>query len=364
MKLNYTVKYAAMPLRHPRDYKIVPQYAYEDSLFGNTNPYLNIYIVSKCYLLETYEKHFPNGAKRRKHKVVFPYLQAGDLLTFLRIEPTFCDFDGSLENGIEVDEVFDCYEDALKEANRQNKKTLGNCFQEVWYRPEKEDKIKQLRKEALRECKKYETIIAENTQDLKIPNEVKEQTFIIIKNNKAKLENQSLYASYDFRLLQGDAVYVYHVSKEEYRKMKEQIKMTNTLEQKYFNPILSDDLSCLAIYQPQTKIMPFYNYANPLEKGGFYRENVDWTRNPYMNYDETLSSTPSYDDFNLLEQGKIIYTMETYEDLLQAYLPFYHGICGIKVDGKPMQKSLPWNNENIEVITEEKVKQKCIGKIY
>ena len=353
MKLNYPIKYAAMPVEYPEEY-------YDVSFFGCDEPYKKLYIVSKCYQISKKEHNLQNGTTKMEYEVVFPYQQVDKMFQFERREPTYgikrCN------NSVILEGAFDCYEDALKEAERLNQKKLIECFQEVNYDSQKEKRTRQLREIALKEYKKYEKLIEENTNDLLLEKEIKEQSFIRINKKKDKVEIWDM-SIYEYFLLSNDWEYVYHVSKEEYQKMKEQIKKLETLDQKYFNPVMSNELKCLAIFNPQKRNMPFFNYDFPLEKGGFCRKG-NYLTEESMEYDETLPSIPQKSDYDLLESGVIIYTLESYQDILQAYLPVYYQRPGIIIDGKPMQYLLPWKYESVNIKTKEEIKQKCKKKTY
>ena len=128
-------------------------------------------IVSKCYLLETKELHYPNGQVDTTYIVNFPY---NDIKTYENTmftnnpsigEPTF-------DNEEMVTDVFDTYEEAkeeLKITNELVRKTgllrvrlSGTGWQERYAKAVKFLKIT----DAI--CSAYETRVLDATKDMKV----------------------------------------------------------------------------------------------------------------------------------------------------------------------------------------------------
>ena len=103
MKINYPIKYAAMPIIEQvgrcygineleREYDIV------------------CYIVSKCHLISDLTKYTEDGCIIKEYEVVFPY-QLSEFDTWKRIMPTYNLIHGYCTNSTKVDEVFNSYEE-------------------------------------------------------------------------------------------------------------------------------------------------------------------------------------------------------------------------------------------------------------
>lgn len=111
MKINYPVKYTAMP--------IIEQVGWNNGLNELERNYdVVCYIVSKCYLLSDLTRYKEDGQSVREYEVVFPY-QLGDYNNWKRTIPLFNLYSGNSINSNRVNFVFDSYEEALKYATKK-----------------------------------------------------------------------------------------------------------------------------------------------------------------------------------------------------------------------------------------------------
>ena len=153
--LNYPIKYALLKLKK------------EDKELG--------YIVSKCYILESFEKYNKNGESKIGFNVVFPYSKIKSItdkvLSFdeNRIIPSDTD-----NNSIDVvDILYDDFYEAKKHAYLKNKELLNMTItsnvsfsKDDW--KEQVLKIKKNFNNNISLCKEFENFITDNTMDMNI----------------------------------------------------------------------------------------------------------------------------------------------------------------------------------------------------
>ena len=144
-----------------------------------------------------------------------------------------------------------------------------------------------------------------------------EQTIIVVQNDKARIINESLYQYIKF--ISDYSFTAFNVTEEEYKELKQQVKNKETLDKKYSNCLMIND---------KTKI-DIINYNNS--------NNVDYALiNDYGNIN--MYPFPDQNNNITINENIIIYTMETYEDIIASYMKY---------------KSI-----DIEKITKEKTKVK------
>lgn len=110
---NYPIKYAVAELKERGGWAV------------NYSNYVIGYIASKCYVLEKIIEYKRNGDTEVKYKVVFPYKDIDSYEVGLRndkkhLKKATEPVDNSYITDI-VDNLYDTYEDAKKEAVRKNR---------------------------------------------------------------------------------------------------------------------------------------------------------------------------------------------------------------------------------------------------
>lgn len=126
-------------------------------------------IVSKCYLLETKERYYPNGQVDTTYVVNFPF---DDIKTYedtmFSLRPNIGN--PSFEKETEVDNVYDTYEEAKEELDRTNAyaerlasiriQASGKGWKERMARVDKALRVSK----AI--CSSYETRVLDATKDM------------------------------------------------------------------------------------------------------------------------------------------------------------------------------------------------------
>ena len=104
MKVNYPIKYCAMP--------IMEQVGWINGVYGlERKDDIVCYIVSKCYLISDLTKYTESGNTIKQYEVVFPY-KKDNFDRWQRIIPSY-NLYGNCMNANKVDVIFDSYEKAL-----------------------------------------------------------------------------------------------------------------------------------------------------------------------------------------------------------------------------------------------------------
>ena len=102
MKINYPVKYAAMP--------IIEQVGWSHGLHELEREYdVVCYIVSKCHLINELVQYKEDGRSVKQYEIVFPY-QPCEFNRWKRVTPTYNLIHGYCTNGNKVDKIFDTCE--------------------------------------------------------------------------------------------------------------------------------------------------------------------------------------------------------------------------------------------------------------
>lgn len=213
MKNNYPMKYSLMKVE----------------TLNKEIPTINI--VSPCFLIEKITKYDIKGTTDYSYKVVFPYNPEynGNDITWIYSEPCVTLYGN---NAVEVNNVFDSYEEAIKFRKSVNKTLLEDLM---------EDKVERALKsfnanipaeiiasdEALKDITKtysfIENEIKKNTEFL-FKNDNKEQKVIQITPHHCDELNISLYEA--IRLWNSEDFNVYSLSNEEYELLKNNMDPT------------------------------------------------------------------------------------------------------------------------------------------
>lgn len=219
MKINYPVKYTAMP--------IVKSVGWGIGLNELEKEYgVVCYIVSKCYLLSDLTRYKENGQSTKEYEVVFPY-QYDEIYSrkWERTIPTFNCYNDNCDNSNIVEKVFDSYEEALEftitKNNKLCEKTWINlpCTKDMIQKIS--DKVNQFNY-MLARYKMLEQQILYHTSDIKQSNTKELKRLISIKNSKGKVISGNLYEF--LRFTYDNTFIVYSVSEEQYDKLRELTK--------------------------------------------------------------------------------------------------------------------------------------------
>lgn len=311
MKNNYPIKYALMPLYEKtgwirglneleREYNVV------------------FYVVSKCYVLGERKKYNIDGNFHIDYEIVFPYKRDNiQNKEWIRTEPQF-NFDYESTNSVIVNKVFDDYSDALNEANLLNKKIRDLSSNDI-----------------TQKYKDLEIKIEENTKDLKMNEISKQQTIIVMFEDKDIVCNMSLY---NFIVLYcSDYFYVCNVSQADYDLMKNQIKNNGRLDERCSKESMKlkyDRFRYLLANDPKENIVRIANCDSKKEIGCFYLSNDN------MYYDEKMYQFYKDPIFQKNIHGIKVYTTETYEDIIKSYIPRYISNSEIEIDNIVVRKKL------------------------
>lgn len=301
MKNNYPIKYAVMP--------IIEQTGWYPGLHELEREYgVVCYIASKCYLVGKEENYNMYGESDCKYKVVFPYEKDRRYGGFLsRVEPRECLMNGRCNNSIDVDKVFDNFDEAKEDALKKNKEILSrelsfirvddNFHQNV-------SLIKEKREEVVNYYQEIENMIEENSADLVVNDKVKEQSVIIERNNSCKKKG-TLY--HTINLYSDENFIAYNVSLDDYKKIEEQLKNGEQVDTE------SIKKNCLLISSSSDKKVKVINYDSKDKKSCFYIEKGS------LYYDDKIDASLD----SVSDDTTVIYTIETYDDVINSYLVNY-----------------------------------------
>lgn len=303
MKNNYPVKYSVIGIN--------------DEVNRYTNePEQITYIASKCYVIEENIIYNENGIKKKNYKVCFPFALSNASFSFVRTNPF---------NGYEkVDDVYDSFEEALKVAKSKNE---GFIFDKIGILPLDEnfeinyEKITKKANKYIEKYKELEKIIEENTEDMIVGIDPKEQSVVLVTDKVEKVIDLSLYKILE--LYNDCNIVVYSLSDDEYTALKEDINEDLSLKE-YNN-------KCLMQYNPNIKLFKINNYD---DKG-----------NPYFILDEYLRPKREITDKMIQEyfnnkSDAIIYTTETYEDVISSYITENHNFYDNNNEKTPINKKV------------------------
>lgn len=303
MKNNYPIKYALMPIEE--------QTGWIHGL-NELEPDRNViaYIASKCYKISDKTEYYQTGIEKKSYEVVFPY-EREDYGVWVRVEPSFNLMHGSCINCITVDKVFDSYEDAHQEACKKNHKLALKSYGYLPCDFNFSECIRQFKEEYEEKLTIYQDLeqkIEQNTKDLVVAENKKEQNIIIVNNGKVMNNTCSLYEF--IKLFSYESFCVYNTSIEEYNAMKSEIKNNGKLDD--FSTIR--DNNCLLVNDKEKNIVQIINYGDKDEIGCFYLKDDN------MYYDRNMIPFTKEVAFNYYKSNIIVYTIETYEDVINSHI--------------------------------------------
>ena len=299
MKINYPVKYAAMP--------IIEQVGWSHGLHELEREYdVVCYIVSKCHLISNLTNYTEDGRSDKQYEVVFPY-QPGEFSRWQRVTPSYNLIHEYCTNGNKVDTIFDSYEDALNFVTAKNEELCKKSYIYLPYSENYAVKIQAKKdefNEKLAEYKLLEEQISLYTKDMEIGANKELTNVIKIENNNGRILSCNIYEI--LNLFDNEKFVVYSISKEQYNQLTiligeekvDEIKSIIGTEQGLVIHKTKEDFIKLAI-----------------EEGcGAY-----YIQNDRINYDINLDKVTIKTFENIDEDTLIFYTTETIEDLLGSY---------------------------------------------
>lgn len=319
MKYNYPIKYAVMPIYEQRGWT---------TGLNELEPQSKIvaYIISKCYLFQEIKTYSRYNSYKTTYKVCFLY-QKSYRGGWERINPNLCDL-------TVIEKTFDSYEEANKEKEKLNQEILNNKIINLPYDNnflENKMYLTEEHLETLHEYQLLENQITEKTKDLTLENKEKEQTIIII-DKKNRISRVTLYEYIEYKF--DENFLVYNVTEEEYEELKKQITENIDINSKYNKNLL------LANYKSPETIL-INNYKNNHLSG----LSLNFSNSGLcMKYNENLTSVNLESELtNHTIPTTIIYTTETYEDIIKSYIPDY-------IDNENNENDNE-NNENLKAYT-------------
>lgn len=299
MKINYPIKYAAMP--------IIEQVGWSHGLHELEREYgIVCYIVSKCYLISDLTKYKEDGRSDKQYEVVFPY-PPGEFSRWQRVTPSYNLIHGYCTNGNKIDTIFDTYEDALNFVTAKNEELCKKSYIYLPYSENYAAKIQAKKdefSEKLAEYKLLEEQILLHTEDMEVGSKKELTNVIKIANNSGKILSCSIYEI--LNLFDRDKFVVYSISKEQYTNL---IKLINKEKVDEIKSITGPEQG-LVIHKTKED---FIKLAIKEGCGAYYIQNNS------VNYDVNLDKVTIKSFENIDEDTLIFYTTETIDDLLNSY---------------------------------------------
>lgn len=300
MKINYPIKYAAMP--------IIEQVGWTMGWHELEREYDTVcYIVSKCYLINELTKYKENGKMVKGYEVVFPY-QPGEFNRWQRTIPTYNSIHGYCTKETNVDTVFDSYEDALNFVNAKNEELCKKTYLYMPYSENYAAKIQAKKDEfasKLNEYKLLEQQILLQTEDMQIGNNKDLNNVIKINDNSAKVLSSNLYEALPF--FTNDKFVVYNITQEQYNTL---VKLINENNIDNITSLVGSQQG-LILHEEKDGLIKIA--INNGEDGVYYVQNNQ------IKYDYKLDKV-TQESFNKIDEDTLkFYTTETIDDLLYSY---------------------------------------------
>lgn len=300
MKNNYPIKYSVIGIY--------------DEINRNTNePEQITYIASKCYVVEENIIHNENGTKKKTYGVYFPFVLSNASFSFVRTI-----------GHEKVDDVYDSFEEALEVAKSKNDEFILDKIAFLPFDEHFETNYEKITKKAnmyIEKYKKLEKIIEENTDDMIVGLEPKEQSIVYVTDKVEKVVDLSLYKILE--LCNDCNLVVYSLSDDEYTALKEDIN--EDLSLKEYNK------KCLIQYDPNIKLFKINNYDD--------KENSSFILDENLRPKREITDEMIQEYFNN-KPDAIIYTTETYEDVISSYIIEKHNYYDNDNEKTPINKKL------------------------
>jgi len=330
MKNNYPIKYALMP--------IYDQVGWGHGLNELEREFEVVaYAVSKCYVLSEVKKYLVNGCFTYEYEVVFPYERDRDL-NWNRVEPNFNLLNNNCINSKCVCNVFDCYEEAFRVAEKLNFEKMAKAMSYIPYTDDYEKIFNSVkigcdkRLELIHELEKQ---IDDNTVDLKVNTKGKEQTIIVMLGDEDKIFHISLY---DFiNLYSYEKFIVSNVTENEFELMRKQVENFGALAERcsgIYELNYKNDRYLLA-NDPENGITKIVDINSSEDVGCYYLsdKNMYFDKEMKKFYNDALFKKDSY--------SIKVYTTEDYSDVIQSFIPnFVSKGEGIKINDNVIRRKL------------------------
>lgn len=277
MKVNYPIKYCAMP--------IMEQVGWINGVYGlEREDDIVCYIVAKCYLISDLTKYTESGNTIKQYEVVFPY-KKDNFDRWQRIIPSY-NLYGNCMNANKVDVIFDSYEKALNFVMIKNNEICKESCN-MPYTEDYLEKIEAKKNEFNDKLSKYKLLeqqILINTKDMQ--NEKIEKLFnefIEIEKNHVRIVSYNIYNAIE--LSHEDKFIVYSISLEQYSNL---VSLINENKQDNIKSII-DIKQGLALHKTR------------------------------YGFDNIMLDICDEDIKNMDKDTLIFYTTEPIEDLLNSY---------------------------------------------
>lgn len=314
MKINYPIKYAAMP--------IIEQVGWVHGLNELERDYgVVCYIVSKCYLLNDSTKYMANGKSVKEYEVVFPY-QSSINGKWEKTIPTFNLFNYVCTNSNKTDGVFDTYEEALVHATEKNEKLCKKTWMWLPCSSDLLEKIHEKKEEfsgRLAKYKKLERQMLLYTKDMEVNKKTMLNEVIGFENNKVKVLSCNLYEA--IHMFRNTGFVVFSVTQEQYEKLLEIARLKSVDDIRFIGPT-----KCLLMHEETGSEVYVINQN---AEGIYYLDE-----NESLHYQDK-STLPEFKSID--ENTYVLYTTETFEDIINSYKS-HKGIDLSKIKGPSLKK--------------------------
>lgn len=319
MKINYPVKYTAMP--------IIEQVGWSNGLHELERIYdVVCYIVSKCYLLNDSTKYKEDGHSVKEYEVVFPY-QLERYANWRRTIPSFNIHSGSCTNSEIVDFIFDSYEEALEYATTKNEELCQKTWIYLPYSKNFAEEIQEKKNEFYDRLTKYKILeqqILLHTNDLETNKRKDLSEVIRFRNNNCEVLLWNLYEV--LKLFDDTKFVVYTVTQEQYDKL---VRLTNEEEVGNIESIIGH-AECLLLHESKDSII---RIVKPNIDGVYYLDE-----NKLLHHSDKISKVIQDEFENIDEDTDVLYTTENVEDLINSYKR-HEEIDLSKVQGPVLRKT-------------------------
>jgi len=318
MKINYPIKYAAMP--------IIEQVGWSHGLHELEREYdVVCYIVSKCHLISDLTKYTEDGRSVKQYEVVFPY-QPGEFSRWQRVTPSYNLIHGYCTNGNKVDKIFDTYEEALSFVTAKNEELCKKSYIYLPYSENYAEKIQAKKDEfatKLDEYKLLEQQILLHTKDMEIGKNKQLSNVIKITNDNGRVLSANIYEI--LNLFDREKFVVYSVSPEQYASL---IKLISEEKIEDIKSFIGAHQGLLLHKQKDD----FISLAIEEGCGAYY------LKDNRINHDVNLDKVNIKSFENLDDDTIIFYTTETIDDILNSYKK-YSEINLTEVQGPVLKKT-------------------------
>lgn len=217
MKINYPVKYAAMP--------IIEQVGWSMGLHEKVRDYdVVCYIVSKCYLINESKIYKEDGHVIKEYEVVFPY-QYNDFNKWRREIPSYNLIHGNCTNSNKVDEIFESYDEVLNYVTNKNNELCEKSWKYMSYSKDFLEKVQEKVDSFNMRLTKYKLLeeqILLNTIDMETNKNKELGNVIKIEKKEAKICKANIYEI--LNIFDKEHFAIYSISNEQYDNLVNLIK--------------------------------------------------------------------------------------------------------------------------------------------